>query len=180
LVYHTFRQLHLISRIYSKHVRINLYQVQPLYALSRPGALTAMGLMFTIYAAFVAVGTEAPGPLEIALSLFFVTIAGVTFALPLWGAHRRLADEKSKRLAENSLRFEAAAKELYLHLDGRRPRRVEEPAKVMASLEIEQAALRRIPSWPWDPGAVRGLVAALLLPIAVWLLQLILGRVLGV
>jgi len=51
--------------------------------------------------------------------------------------------------------------------------------KALASLEIEAGALRRIQTWPWDPGAVRGLVAALLLPIVVWLLQLLLGRVLG-
>jgi hypothetical protein len=180
LTYHTFHQLLLISRIYSEHTRINIYRVQPLYALSLPGALTSIGLMLTIYAAFLAAGAPAVEPFIIWLSLFFVTIAWATFALPMLGAHRRLSDEKNRRLAANSLRFEAAAEELYRQLDGRRPRRMEDPAKAMASLEVEQAALRRIPTWPWDPGAVRGLVAALLLPVAVWLLQLLLGRFLGV
>jgi hypothetical protein len=49
----------------------------------------------------------------------------------------------------------------------------------VATLEIEQNVLRRIPTWPWQPGAVRGLLAALFLPVAVWAIQLFLGRFFG-
>jgi hypothetical protein len=184
LVYHTIHQLALVSRIYTRHARINIYQFQPLYALSLPCAYTAIGLMVMLYAFFATGSTSVPQtassrPVEIALSIFFTTIAGATFALPLIGAHRRLAAEKNKRLAEVSSRFEAAAEQLHRRLDGQRLSQMDSLNKALASLEIEAGALRRIPTWPWDPGAVRGLVAALLLPIVVWLLQLLLGRVLG-
>ena len=181
LAYHTFHQLAQISRIYTNHARINIYQLQPLYALSLPGAFTAIGIILFVYTWFAisAAASQVAGPVEIGLTVSFAAIAGATFALPLLGAHRRLAAEKNRRLAEASLRFEAATEQLHRQLDGLRLRQMDDPNKALASIEIEQNALRRIPTWPWQPGAVRGLVAALLLPIAVWAIQLLLARVLG-
>jgi hypothetical protein len=46
----------------------------------------------------------------------------------------------------------------------------------VASLELEQNAVRRAPTWPREPGALRGLIAALLLPIVIWLIQCFLSR----
>jgi hypothetical protein len=191
-VYHTFHQLSLISEIYTRHARINIYQLHPLYALSLPGASSAIGIIFFImlfvygwsatiggWSATVRVQGTAAIVFGIVISVFFVTIAGATFALPLLGAHRRLTAAKDSRLAENSLRFEAAATELYNQLDGRLLGRMDDLNKALASLEIEQNALRRIPTWPWQPGAVRGVLAALILPLAIWALQLLLGRLLG-
>lgn len=51
--------------------------------------------------------------------------------------------------------------------------------KAMASLEIERAALVRVPTWPWDPGTLRTVIAALLLPIIIWLIQYGLERLMG-
>jgi hypothetical protein len=181
LAYHTVHQLTQISRIYTHHARINIYQLQPLYALSLPGAFTAIGIILFSYAwiAITASASIAAGALGLGLTLSFAAIAGATFALPLLGAHRRLVAEKNRLLAEASSRFEEAIEELHRQLDGRGHRQTDDATKGLAGLEIEQNALRRIPTWPWQPGAVRGLMAALLLPVAVWALQLFLGRILG-
>jgi len=181
LVYHTIHQLVLISRIYTQHARINIYQLQPLYALSLPGALTAIGIILYIYLWFAtsASGTATIGPVEVGLSVSFAAVASATFALPLLGAHRRLVEEKDRRLAEASSRFEAAITELHRQLDRGRLLQMDPLNKAVATLEIEQNVLRRIPTWPWQPGAVRGLLAALFLPVAVWAIQLFLGRFFG-
>jgi hypothetical protein len=181
LAYHTMHQLVRISRIYTHHARINIYQLQPLYALSLPGAFTAIGIILFSYAwaATTASASVPAGVLEIGLMVVFAAIAGATFALPLLGAHRRLVAEKNRLLAEASSRFEAAIQDLHRQLDGRGRRPTNDPNKALAGIEIEQNALRRIPTWPWQPGAVRALVAALLLPVAVWAIQLLLGRFLS-
>ncbi len=176
LAYHTIQQLALVSRIYTRHAYISIYQLQHLYALSRPGALTGIGIILFVYVWFATSRAEVPGPIEVALSLFFATIAAATFVLPLIGVHRRLAADKSRRLAEASSRFEAATEDLHSLLDGQRVDGVDDPYKAIASLETEQVALRRISTWPWEPGAVRGLVAAFLLPVAVWGIQQLLGQ----
>jgi hypothetical protein len=181
LVYHTIRQLAQISRIYSHHARINIYQLQPLYSLSVPGALTAVGMMLFTYIWFATSTSMTPvvGFVEIGLSVVFAVIAAATFGLPLAGAHRRLVAEKNRRLAEAAARFEAASEELHRELDGRRLVHMDHLNKALASLELEQNAVRRAPTWPWEPGALRGLIAALLLPIVIWLIQYFLSRWLG-
>lgn len=179
-VYHTIHQLILVSQIYTQHARINVYRLQPLYALSLPGAFTAIGVLLLLYVWIALDGTPEPvDPLAIALLAAMAVIAGATFALPLVGAHRRLVHEKDRRLAEAASRFEAAAEELHRKLDSRSLGQVDNLTKALAGLEIEVGVLRRIPTWPWQPGAVRSVSAALLLPLAIWALQLLLGRVLG-
>lgn len=184
LGYHSIHQLVLVSRIYTQHARINVYQIRTLYALSLPGAFTAIGLMLMVAATIPILPARltrgALNPLEISPMIFFSVVAGATFVLPLVGAQRLLAAEKNKRLAENGSRFDATAARFHHELDSQRLLQVDKLNKALAGLEIEQNALRKIPTWPWQPGAVRGVLAALLLPLAVWVLQVLLGRVLGV
>jgi len=180
-LYHAVHQLRQVSRIYTRHARINVYQLQPLYALSRPGALTALALIAFNYA-FLSVSTPllpAPRALDLGLTLILAAIGGAAFALPLLGAHRRLTAEKEARLGESTSRFEAATIELHNQLDRGRLLQMDHLNKALASLEIEQNALRKIPTWPWQPGAIRAVVAALLLPVAIWAVQLLVGRLLG-
>ena len=181
LIYHTIHQLVRISQIYSTHARINVYRLQPLYSLSVPGALTAIGIIVFAYVWFATSSStsRSPGIVEIGLSFGFLTIAVATFGLPLAGVHRRLVAEKNRRLAETGARFEAASEELHRELDRRRLVHMDQLNKALASLEMEQNSLRRIPTWPWEPGAARGLMAALLLPLVIWLIQFFLGRWLG-
>jgi hypothetical protein len=56
---------------------------------------------------------------------------------------------------------------------------VDELRDAMTSLEIERSALTRIPTWPWQPETLRGLITALLLPVAVLLIQFVLQRAFG-
>jgi hypothetical protein len=181
LAYHTIHQLALISRIYTQHARINIYRLQPMYALSLPGAFTGIGIILYIYVWFATSTSVSPvvGPVEIGLSVSFAAIAGATFTLPMLGAHRRIVAEKNRQLAEASSRFEALTEELLRDLDNRRLARMDHLNKALANLEIVQSGLRRIPAWPWQAGAVRGLLAALFLPVLVWVIQLLLGRLFG-
>jgi hypothetical protein len=51
--------------------------------------------------------------------------------------------------------------------------------KALASLETERNLLTRIPTWAWQPEALRGLVVALVLPLVLWLVQALLQRLLA-
>jgi len=181
LAYHTIHQLTLVSRIYSRHARINIYQLQPLYSLSRPSALTAIGLILFVYGLFLISPQElTTDPIQLGLTLAFAGIAVVTFALPLYGAHRRLVAAKEACRAEVATRFEEATLQLHRELDRGRLTQMDQLNRALASLEIEENALRRIPTWPWQPGSVRAVAAALLLPVAVWVIQAALGRLLSI
>jgi hypothetical protein len=136
-------------------------------------------LQIYIWFATSAAMAATAGRVELGLSVTFGALSAATFALPLTGAHRRLVAEKKRRLAETAAHFQATSEELHRTLEQQRLSRVDQLNKALASLELEWNVLRRIPTWPWEPGAVRGLTAALLLPVVVWLVQFFLGRWLG-
>jgi hypothetical protein len=178
LIYHSIHQLREISRIYLIYTRLNLYRLQPLYAFSVPAALTSGGLVLYNYTWF-AVGPEfLAQPISIALGIFFATATAVIFAWPLLGIHRRLVAEKRKALAESARRFEAAVTELHQRVDKKALTKMDDLNKTLASLELERAALQRIPTWPWEAGTLRGVAATLVLPLVIWLVQYILQRIL--
>jgi hypothetical protein len=54
LIYHTLRQLHWVSRIYTRWTRVDLLKSGPLYSLSRVSAATTMSLILLAYVVLVA------------------------------------------------------------------------------------------------------------------------------
>ena len=49
----------------------------------------------------------------------------------------------------------------------------------LAALERGRIAIERIPTWPWRPETLRGMIGALVLPVLIFLVQRLLGRLLG-
>jgi hypothetical protein len=49
----------------------------------------------------------------------------------------------------------------------------------IAGLEIQQNAVNKIPTWPWEPETVRLLITALALPLGLWIAQFVPQRLLG-
>jgi hypothetical protein len=51
--------------------------------------------------------------------------------------------------------------------------------KALSGLLRMREVVSKLSTWPWQPETLRGLVAAVALPIAVWLIQFGLQRLLG-
>jgi hypothetical protein len=178
MIYHSVHQLQEISRIYLTFTRLNLYRLQPLYAFSVPAAITSGGLILYNYTWFAAGPEFLTQPISIVLGIFFAVTSAVIFAWPLLGIHRRLVAEKRRALAESARRFEAAVTELHQRVDKKALTKMDDLNKALISLEIERAALQRIPTWPWEAGTLRGVAATLVIPLVIWLVQYILQRIL--
>ena len=177
--YQLLRQLSVISDLYSHHSRVDLFQLSPLYSLSRHTArvsvtiLALNGLLLWLYPdIYASIGSL------IIVGLFLVMLVA-SFLLPQLGVHRLLEKEKERMIAENGAMMETTIADLHRRVTTKRLRGVEDLNRVMASLEIERTALIRIPTWPWAPETLRTVIAALLFPVVVWLSQQLLGRVLG-
>ena len=178
-IYHTIHQLRVINRIYTAYARINLFQMSPLYAFSSTTALTAVSLTFSIYGWYALNPETLRDPFSLGVALLVTALALAAFIWPLLGVHRLLAAEKVRLLDETALHFEAAIAGLHQGLNEANLSKVEEMNKAMASLEIEQRAISKIPTWPWQPGTVRWLVTALVLPLVLWMIQYALQLVLN-
>lgn len=176
--YHAFHQLRMISRIYTRHTRVNIFDVGPLHALSRVAAFTADALLIFsyVYLAFYANWQIISISNAILLGLLLL-LALLTFIVPLYGSHRLLQRAKNERLGEIGRRIEAAADTLHARADS--SDYTEEIDRIDAALDgllKERALVAKASTWPWDPETVRAVITALLLPIFLWLVTRILER----
>jgi len=103
--------------------------------------------------------------------------AVASFIIPLYGMHGRLVDEKSRMLSEANNRIEVMVKRLHDQVDSNSLDEADGLNKILASLFLEAEALRKASTWPWKPETLRGFVSAVTLPVLVWLIPTVLGRI---
>jgi hypothetical protein len=179
-LYHTFHQLKAIHQIYTNYTRIDLFRVKPLYAFSNLAALTAGSLAMISYGwLLVHPWIDRTDPIVLSTMFFLLLFAVVTFVWPQMGIHRLQVAEKERLLDEASQRFKVAIDELHEKMDDGELEGMTDLNMAMASLEIEMTALRKTPTWPWEPEVVQLLITALALPLGLWIIQLILQRTLA-
>lgn len=176
MIYHAIHQLNVVRQIYDGCIKIDLFSLRPLYAFSALSGLTVVGIGFSTYIWFL----MSPSLLGFNLTflLIFIGVAVLTFILPLRGAHNMLVDEKERLLSENGERHRVMIAELHRRVDSNELGEIDNVNKTLTSLELERTLLERISTWPWQPGTIRAVVAALLFPVVVWLVQWVLERVL--
>lgn len=178
--YHTIRQLRLVSRIYTKHTNVNIFETGPLYTLSRVTALTAIAILLIAYLYSAVSGgwkIETAGDAMVAGSFNLGGLA--TFVWPLWGAHRLLQNEKAQRKRAVARRMEAITDELHSRLDSRDLKEMDRLKDGLDSLVIERSVLDKVSTWPWEPETARVMITAVLLPMILWVVTRILERFLG-
>jgi hypothetical protein len=177
-VYHTIHQLRVVNRIYTENVDVNLYRSGSLYALSTVTAITSIGILVSISLAIAIVPTIVVQPIGVVVIGIAICLAGITFAWPLWGVHRIMAEEKERMETECSRRYESLLEDWHLKVDSRELDGSKDLHSAIQSLIVEKDEIRKIPTWPWTPGIFRGWMASLFLPLAVWMLQWLIERIL--
>lgn len=175
-IYHTVRQLRLVSRINASHVSVSLFNQRPLQAFSRLTGATSIGLLVGIYGWLVINPDLLGDPVILVFTGAVTLLAVVVFVAPLLSAHRLMAAEKDRLRNELDRRFETAFAEFneafghddydaVNHLNGG-----------IASLETQQRKLNEIPTWPWKPETARFIFSAIALPLVISALRFLVER----
>jgi hypothetical protein len=177
VLYHTIRQLGLVSRIYTQHTNVNIFDTGPLYGLSRVAAMTTIALLFITFSyVTLAANWQFDNPV-IALTVgVSMVVALVTFVWPLFGAHRLLQQEKARWKGEVARQMEAVARELHHRVSTDDMHGMESIKDALESLIAERGVLDKVPTWPWEPETVRVVITALLLPVVLWIVTRVLER----
>jgi hypothetical protein len=124
-----------------------------------------------------------PQQMESALAVIFYTVflilALVVFVLPLTDVNRFLREEKKRLLKVVNTHLEDAFEKV--RKDFRSNQLEHMPALQVAidSMMREKNLLESTPTWPWAPSTFRGFLAAIFLPLFLWLLQQLLARFMG-
>lgn len=181
LIYHVFHQLRQIDIMFRHYTRINLFQRRPLYGMAWISAYT--GIFAGSWAIF---GSAVAAPsmqfldqtsvlLQTLSSYALLPLIPVIFITPLWGVHRLLEAEKDRLLDINAATMEDVYKDLYRQLGDRNLGNVDRQKDLLDMLDMEARMIRQIPTWPWQPEVPRTVIATILIPIGLWLIQQVLG-----
>ena len=183
-VYHSIHQLRLMNIIFTRHTRVNIFHRRPLFGFAWLSAYTAIGEAFLVAGVVFLPDTNnlSTNAQSIALAIFlFIAIPFplVTFLWPLLGIHRLLAAEKEHFLDENGVTLERTMREIRQRVRSDELADIEMLHRVLQTVETEDRLLKQIPTWPWQPEALRSVVATLLLPIILRLIQQLIQRFLS-
>jgi hypothetical protein len=178
-IYHTIRQLRIVSTIHANHIRVNLFNRVPLQAFSRLTASTAVGLIVGIYGWMLINPDLLADPTSIGFTVINTIMAFSVFIWPLYGVHRRMEMEKGRALHENEQRFEAVFSTFNQRFLDDASSEIERLNGTIASLMIQQDKISAIPTWPWRPETVRFVLTAIALPLVLTVLQFFIARALN-
>ncbi len=173
--YFVFRSLVWINRLYKRVKRINLFNLEPLYVLSR--FTSKVGMLFILYLVLNYLTSTAWGSPESgeAITLFYFILNGLiailAFLLPLWGIHVRLAAEKERVSDENNRRLEDSFWDLQRRMDKGKLDDIAQFRSGISALMDFRAEIKKIPTWPWESATLRTFLTALFVPMTVWIVQ---------
>jgi hypothetical protein len=169
---HTINQVKVVNHIYTKHIEINIFRQRELYAFSGLGARTAIGLVVpTLPWIWL-----DPGFGSLLIVIIFATLGAIAFFSPMIGVHRLLKTKKDQLEDESSIQIERAVVDLLSEAKNGNHDAISDREKVLSSLEKARETIDKISTWPWQADTLRRVVAALALPIALWLIQFFLGE----
>jgi hypothetical protein len=181
-VVHVLHQLRLVDDINRRSVTIDLFHLEPLYAFARLTSLTGIVLIGIAVVGVGVVSFIIPG-FELATTdfvtfAFLFLLAVACFIVPLLGLHGRIEDEKARRLVEAHGSLGAALAEVRRRVAGGDFEGAARLNDAVAATNAGVLAVSRVSTWPWRPDTLRGFVSAVFLPILLWLVITILGRLL--
>lgn len=176
--YHSIRQLRLVRQLYATRTRVDLHHVAPLYAFSSLSAQTAIGMLLLLSGAALITPEGLVGG-WLTGAVVFAALAVSAFLLPLMGLHRRLAQARDDELSRITRRWQVCQEQVYRLVDAGDLEAMGAVNTALTALERARSAIERIPTWPWRAETLRSLLAALVLPILISLLQYALKRAFG-
>jgi hypothetical protein len=175
LIYHTVRQLRLVSAIYDRARRLDIFNLSPLYAFSGLSARTAIAWALAIYLSAVVFPELTGNALAVAVVILQIALLLAVFTLPLIGIHQRIRAVKDKAVEEVGTSLQRAIQELNRRTDPFRLDDMDALNKLVTALIAGREVLAKVPTWPWSPGTPLAVGSALLLPVALFVIERLLG-----
>ena len=176
---HQVGNLRTITRIHREATNIQLWNVRTHNAFARVTVMAALAITVPyVTAAVLSALFSANSVIVIIVIVVALSVATLLFVGPLVGMRRRLVDEKEQQLSETDRVFEGVAARLRAELDAGDLASVGTYETAMSALGSERERLRKVSTWPWSADTLRAFLTSLAIPIFLWFLTSLLGRLL--
>jgi len=184
LVLFVLHQMIAIVHIHAKSTELSVFDAPVHGAFARLTLRSSLGLVIPVYVftTYQLLAGNPDGEITIPELVTVVSLIGGAiglFFIPLAGVHWRLLRQRSELIASANRRFAAATQEVHRRADSGSLGGMEELEKLLAALVSEREVVRKLSTWPWEPETLRAFLSSIALPILVWFITSLLGRVLG-
>jgi len=115
---------------------------------------------------------------EITIYAVAMGLSVAVFVLPLSGVRSRLLRERTREFDETGRAFAVAAAQLRAAVESGDVASAPALKDALTGLALDQERLRTVSTWPWTADTFRGFVTTLGIPLVLWFLTNLLGRVL--
>ena len=177
-IYVLIRSVRLIRRIFRSLEKVDIYDLNSIYAMSKYSALYLGVLIPPTYLIFVLTPTMVE-----AIPYFVFTIFGIgwiliflIFWLPLRYVNQKIVSEKKQLLKDINLRTKNTFELIHSEIDAHDYKDVGKLRDVIDSLKKEKDFIESISSWPWKTSTLTGLLSAIVIPLLIALLSEILSK----
>jgi hypothetical protein len=178
-VFHTIVQVREITRLHRDATALELWDTPPHKAFSNLTLVLAVAIVLPYTAVEIISALRSQLiPFELAIYVAAMVLAVGLFVLPLIGVRARLLHERTRQLDESNRVSAAVASRLRGAAEAGDLSQSAALNDTLAGLALEQDRLRRVSAWPWTAATLRGFITTLGIPLALWFLTTLLGRVL--
>ncbi|NIM95664.1 MAG: hypothetical protein GTO18_18345 [Anaerolineales bacterium] len=108
--------------------------------------------------------------------MIFAILGIIAFISPLLGVHNLLNEKKQHLLDESSKQIEIAITTMFSQIEVEGLDSISGNDRTLTTLEKAHETIDKISTWPWQAETLRRVLAALSLPLAIWLIQYFLGQ----
>jgi hypothetical protein len=175
LVLFVLNQMIQIVRVHRMATAITLFDSRTHGAFARLTLRGSIGLALPVYV-FTFHELVAGNPTGAITGPEIVLVIALVGGAALAGIHRRLVRQKADLVATINLRFAELAESVR---GATAPTDVGEKKAMMEALLIERDVVRKLSTWPWEAETLRGFLSSIGLPILLWFVTTLLGRLLG-
>jgi hypothetical protein len=178
---HAIHQLRLVTRVHRDIARVDVFRLDPLYAFASLTAWTGISVLAFGVFGFGSLSLVGGGisfsAVDVATMAGLCVVAAVLFVVPLIGLHGRIQLEKARQRAAAGESMTAAVAELHRRMTSGLFENSKEVSDAIAAATSAYTTISKIPTWPWRQETLRAFLGAAGLPIVLWAVTALLGRV---
>jgi hypothetical protein len=166
--------MRLVYVVTTRHAQISLFALGPIYAFSRLTATHAVFTTAVVAVSSLALSRLAATPQWVVFGGGPLLLAAATFVVPLWGAHRLIAEEQERTEARIGASLERLAGEFQEQVERSELDGIAALKGAIEGTTLLRDQVRAVSTWPWQLSTLSGVVSALLAPLVIWLVTRVL------
>ena len=176
LIYDTVTGAVRVNRLSRRDLKLDVLDTELLTPIARWSLGISLGFVGGISLSLVFATRESLLRWQsISMYAILVCVTVLIFLLSMWSFHRAMTDAKNRKLALARKRLIVISRELEDYTEQGKLGGLGELSASLTSWANYQRLVREAPTWPFDAGIIRRLLASAIVPAIVYLIKILAG-----